>query len=173
MHHFYRSSRLLAVFIIILKAASVHAAPAVSEVDIHRAMANLTRLAGTWRVIDSQRDFSIVFESIANDNAVTETWFYGKQKHSLTIYHLDNHRLIATHYCPLGNQPRLALTPSEESDVYRFEFFDATGLVDLNDNHQHALSLHLPTVKNPFKRTESYLHNGDETLGTLLLERTL
>jgi hypothetical protein len=60
-------------------------------------MANLIRSAGTWRVISSQRAFSIVFESIANDSAVTEAEFYGKKKHSTTIYQLDKHRLIATY----------------------------------------------------------------------------
>ncbi|MDE0762632.1 MAG: hypothetical protein OSB20_03100 [Porticoccaceae bacterium] len=71
----------------------------------------------------------------------------------------------------MGNQPRLALTSTEEANVYRFKFFDATHLVDLNDNHRRALSLHFSTVKNPFKRTESYLHNGHATLGSLFLER--
>ena len=75
------------------------------------ALERLSTLEGSWKVADSDEPFRITIEKTANDSVLLETWFVGENKHSLTVYHMDNERLIATHYCPQGNQPRLEMQP--------------------------------------------------------------
>ena len=44
------------------------------------------------------------------------------------MYHLDGDRLLATHYCPQGNQPRLKLMDDGDPKRLSFAFVDGTGM---------------------------------------------
>ena len=54
-----------------------------------------------------------------------------------------------------------------------FEFQDATNLSSLDSNHQHSLSLALPSDKSDFTRSESYLSKEGEEQSYLVLERVI
>ncbi len=43
----------------------------------------------------------------------------------ITMFHMDGDRLLMTHYCGAGNQPRMKLVASNPKSV-DFEFFDGT-----------------------------------------------
>ncbi|WP_299580592.1 hypothetical protein [uncultured Microbulbifer sp.] len=83
-------------------------------------------LQGDWKKEgDTAGNFHIKFSQTAADSVLVENWLYKRKSHSLTIYHIDNSNLLATHYCPQGNQPRLQLTSSVESRPIEFSFKDA------------------------------------------------
>ena len=47
----------------------------------------------------------------------------------LTLYHRDGNRLVLTHYCMAGNQPRMQAKPFDAgANELAFEFLDATDL---------------------------------------------
>ncbi len=101
-------------------------------------------LAGTWRPADApDSPLRIRFAATAGGTAVTEEWLRGSAPHSLTVYHRDGATLIATHYCPQGNQPRLALVPAAAGSgagaPVSFAFRDATDL-DPAESHLVVLS---------------------------------
>jgi len=81
--------------------------------------------------------------------------------------------LLATHYCPQGNQPRLRMSADSTTAKINFEFQDATNLSSLDSNHQHSLSLALPSDKSDFTRSESYLSKEGEEQSYLVLERVI
>ena len=87
-----------------------------------------------------------------------------------TVFHLDGDRLLATHYCAQGNQPRLRLRAGPGSDVLVFEFLDATNLGSATDPHLVRLTF-LSRDPDHLVREEVYAENGREAVGTLLLER--
>lgn len=135
------SIRLAAIAVTIMGWALAGSAPGMAdELPSTPAMRfeTITALVGEWQV-QEHASLRIVFEPTAGGSVIIERWMVGERKHSLTIYHLDGERLIATHYCPQGNQPRLAATTSDTSKI-RFSFLDATGL-DPAESYQHDLSL--------------------------------
>ncbi|MEX2964671.1 hypothetical protein [Microbulbifer sp. TYP-18] len=131
----------------------------------------LKSLVGEWKKEGSDgKNFYISFESSANDSVLIENWIYKGASHSLTVYHPDGDSLIATHYCPQGNQPRLRLEkPSNENSV-SFAFQDATNLASLQVSHQHSLSFEF-LDENTILRKESYSKAGKLTPTTLRLVR--
>ncbi len=139
--------------------------------DIESAFKDLKQLAGIWKVKDSTRDFRIQFELTANNSVLLETWLSKGKKHSLTIYHLDNQRLVATHYCPQGNQPRLQMVEASKPKQLAFEFFDATNLKNLKQSHQHNLAFDLSDPAGTITRSEVYLSDGKPKEDSLVLER--
>jgi len=59
----------------------------------------------------------------------------------VTMYHLDGDALVLTHYCAMGNQPRMRLAEATPSDL-RFEFAGGTNLDPGRDGHIHAAHFH-------------------------------
>jgi hypothetical protein len=113
--------------------ATAEDARPVSAVQFEKIAA----LAGEWRV-QERPSLRIVFEPTAGGSVITERWMVGERMHSLTVYHLDGDRLVATHYCPQGNQPRMVARAAGSAGV-SFAFLDATDL-DPHESYQHDLS---------------------------------
>jgi hypothetical protein len=65
----------------------------------------------------------------------------------LSVYHLDKGRLLMTHYCALGNQPRMKLnTRKSTASELVFDFDGGTNLNPRRDMHMHSLRLTLPST---------------------------
>ena len=137
------------------------ALPAGGRADALRAGATFVRLSslvGTWKGVGvAGRELTVNYRLSAADTVLVETWSLGPERESLTLYHLDGADLVATHYCPLGNQPTLRLVASDDSHLV-FEFRSATGLAP-GENHQVRFEIRLDG-RDTFWRSETY-HGGD------------
>ncbi len=133
------------------------AAPKTSpeKISAEEAFAQLTRMVGTWRPADKpESPIRIRFYLTARGTVLVESWEARGQPHSLTLYHRDGPALLATHYCPQGNQPRLALAGRDMTGLH-FVFRDATDLEPDRESHQHDLWFDLSNPDRPV-RGETY-----------------
>lgn len=152
---------LASLLFVVLSASAVQAQPADPAPEgAAAAFERLLGLAGTWKVEESTGEFRIVFESTANGTVLLESWMAGARRHSLTVYQLDGERVLATHYCPQGNQPRLSHQGGAGEGTIDFAFLDATGLDGPDESHQHALSFAFPEGEGPLVRSERYRKDG-------------
>ena len=55
----------------------------------------------------------------------------------VSVYTADGPDLIMTHYCVLGNQPRMKADPKSPSDQIVFRFAGGTNLDPAKDKHMH------------------------------------
>ena len=97
-----------------------------------------------------------------------ERWETASGLHSMTVYHLDKDAIIATHYCPQGNQPRLE-AGSGTLDHIEFGFRDITDL-DESESLAHTLSF-TQNADGSLRRSETYISGadlGDPTVLTLV-----
>ncbi len=125
-----------------------------------RAFERLSALAGTWSGSWANgRAHSVTYRLSAGGTALVETWALGPGRESITIYHLDGDRLLATHYCPQGTQPRLALAPAREADRLDFALVDGANLNAPGRSHQHNMTIWLRGADR-FERSEHYVENG-------------
>jgi hypothetical protein len=123
------------------------------------AFSSLKSLVGDWQGRDGDRVVSVSYRLTANDSALVETWTMSPTRESMTIYTLDGERLIATHYCPQGNQPRLLLRRQDADGKLQFQFLDGTGMQDKTASHQHAMWIKIDSTDG-FTRSETYIQNG-------------
>jgi hypothetical protein len=133
------------------------------------AFRQLSALAGTWRNAEQPKStLRIRFYLTAGGTVLVESWERaGGEPHSLTLYHRDGANLVATHYCPQGNQPRLSLAPSAKT--LAFTFRDASDL-DAGESHLHDLSLDITNPDRPI-RSETYRKDGKAENSVLNLTR--
>ncbi|WP_394727249.1 hypothetical protein [Altererythrobacter sp. GH1-8] len=155
----YSFSALAAFSLVLVGLASIsHAeeAPA-SAADLQ--FAQIASWQGRWKVAETEA-LEIVFESTARGKTIVERWETGSGLHSITVYHLDGDRVVATHYCPQGNQPRLEAVAGGDDEI-AFTFRDVT---DLDEGESHTYSLRFKANSDgSLVRTEVY--KGAEGIG--------
>ena len=102
----------------------------------------IKKLAGTWVAADDKGkptdQVVSVFKVTAAGSAVQETLFPGQPHEMVSIYHLDGPDLVMTHYCALGNQPRMKADPSSPPNQIRWVFAGGTNLDPAKDMHMHS-----------------------------------
>ena len=148
---------------LLLAAAMLAPEPAIASFD------SLNALVGTWRAQrPGGRVVEIAYRRTAGGTVLTETWTLSPTRESVTVYHRDGRDLIATHYCPIGNQPRLRLASGDPRRL-RFAFKDATDLA-VGESHLHAFGIDL-VAPDRIVRTETYRENGKPETETLTFDR--
>lgn len=127
------------------------------------AFDRMKALVGTWRVADKpQSPLRIRFSLTAGGTVLVEEWLRGDKPHSLTIYHRDGGSLMAVHYCPQGNQPRLLAAPANGSKTIDWRYFDAADLDLASESYLVALGFDFGQP-GQLRRTETYrAATGDE-----------
>lgn len=103
-------------------------------------------LVGTWVVADKDgkptEEVASVVTVTAGGSAVLETLFPGQPQEMVSVYTVDGPDLVMTHYCVLGNQPRMKAVPkSVAGNKIRFEFVGGGNLDPKKDKHMHAATL--------------------------------
>jgi hypothetical protein len=105
----------------------------------------MKKLAGTWLAADNDGkptdQVMSVIKVTAGGSVVHETLFPGQPQEMVSIYTADGPDLVMTHYCVLGNQPRMKADPKSPANQIRFQFAGGSNLDPKKDKHMHAATL--------------------------------
>jgi|SRR5579859_272445 len=84
-----------------------------------------------------------------------------KYDHPVTMFYLDNDRLLLTHYCDAGNRPRMTARTSTDGKTIEFDFLDVAGSTQYGHMH-HAVF----TIIDANHHTEdwTYMMPGDKPM---------
>jgi hypothetical protein len=134
--------------------------PSTPTTDASAAFAKLKSLAGEWESNTDKGKLHLSYEVISGGNAIAERESSDKMPEMLTVYHLDGNRLLLTHYCAAGNQPRMEATAFDpQSGELRFKFLDASNLASPAAGHMHNVTFRF--VDNNHLATEwQFFENG-------------
>ena len=120
-------------------------APVAKPAPTHPGLERLKSLAGTWVEADkdgkpTDKVVSVV-KVTAGGSAVHETFFPGGPMEMVSVYHADGADLVMTHYCVLGNQPRMKADPASAPNTIKWVFAGGTNLNPAKDMHMHGATL--------------------------------
>ena len=102
----------------------------------------LKSLAGTWKgKTDDGKPVTISYKVVSAGTSVMETLDMGDTPEAMiTMYHLDGNKTMMTHYCSMGNQPRMKTTGlANDGKTLNFSYVDATNLASKKENHMYKL----------------------------------
>lgn len=153
-YEYVRKAAITAVIVLCSMAVSM---PAMADEPKSIAAMQFEKMAtmiGKWKTQDHP-SLRIIFEPTAGGSVIVERWMVGERMHSMTVYHLDGEALMATHYCPQGNQPRLKMESGSTENHISFDFYDATNLKSAEQSHQHRLSFDFSKMEH-VTRGEAY-----------------
>lgn len=105
----------------------------------------LKTLVGEWQgTSGTNKPATISYKLVSGGSALVERLVIEGEGDMVTVYYVDGDRLMMTHYCAAGNQPRMLARPVKAADKsIDFAFLDATNLPDAGAGHMHALSITL------------------------------
>jgi hypothetical protein len=147
-----------------LLCLAVQAADVKPAIDGTAAWSKLKTLVGHWEGDGSMGKVSLTYELIAGGTALIERERTAKTPEMLTVYHLDGKRLVLTHYCMAGNQPRMeARSFNPGTGDLAFDFLDATNMPSPNAGHMRNVSMKLSDDKHLSSEWRFY-ENGQMTM---------
>ncbi len=127
---------------------------AAAGVDAKTAFAKIKTLVGEWKSEISgehkrkesghheKEEAVVTYRLTGAGSALIETQFPGTGHEMVTVYHLDGDDLRMTHYCAIGNQPRLKLDRAKSAPDHLIFLFDGGSNLDpQKDMHIHGLEI--------------------------------
>lgn len=124
---------------LLLVVPAIYGGTEATPIDAKAAFERLRGLAGEWESQGTMGKTHATYEVIAGGSAVVERTTGEKMAPMQTVYYLDGSRLLLTHYCMLGNQPRMeAKAFNPETGELSFELLDITNLATPGALHMHA-----------------------------------
>ena len=159
---------IAATLLIVLSASLV-----VAQSDARKSFDLLKGLEGSWAGKGSQgQPVEVKFRMTAGGSALMSEIFLTVRKNSpenmITMFHMDGDRLLVTHYCGVGNQPRMKVIHSDAKSV-TFEFIDGTNIAP-GDGHMQRLTLSVPDADHHTEEW-TFLDHGKETQEVFTLAR--
>ena len=121
---------------------AVFAATVVSaQSSAQKSFNQLKSLTGSWEGKSADgHALEVSFRDTAGGSAlISEIHGHGPED-MISMFYLDGpDRLLITHYCGAGNQPRMQASASPDGKTLTFDFLDATNLASPEAGHMHRL----------------------------------
>jgi len=134
----------------------------------------LGKLVGKWNAsgecMGKKMNFTVTYRLTAGGSALIETMNPGTPQEMVSVYTVDDGEIIMTHYCMLGNQPRLRQTESDDPNQVVMQFDGATGLKSSKDPVMKDVTI---TVlgKNHFRQQWKARQDGKDTVSVFDYKR--
>jgi hypothetical protein len=109
------------------------------------AFERLKKLAGSWVMTDkdgkpTDQVYSVI-KMTSGGSAIHETIFPGQPTEMVSVYTVEGGDLFMTHYCMLGNQPKMKADPKSPANQICFKFAGGTNINVAKDMHMHEGTL--------------------------------
>ena len=125
---------------ILIAAVVLMTASALAQTDAQKAFSTIKTLPGTWSADTRMGPVQVTFKVTAGGSAVMSE-IIGKED-MVSMFNLDGpSRLLLTHYCAVGNEPRMEASLSPDGKVITFTYMDATNLASPDAAHMQKMIL--------------------------------
>ncbi len=153
---------LLLIAAAVLSASASYATDAKTQpaIDTAAAFSRLKTLVGEWQADTNMGKVTVSYELIAGGTALVERESGEHVPAMMTVYHFDGKRLMLTHYCMAGNQPRMLATGFDPATgKLQFRFLDATNLSSPAAGHMHNADIRI-VDNNHLQAAWQFYENG-------------
>jgi hypothetical protein len=158
---------IFAIFALVLSAIAIYAAAGTVPAGFEK----LKALEGNWvGTNEHAKSSTISYKLTSNGSAVMETLTSPESGDMVTMYHVNNGKIMMTHYCALNNQPRMQAEDASNPNQISFNYVDGTNMPDANATHMHKLVI---TFKDSdhFSEEWTLLDKGKEQAMVFEFER--
>lgn len=110
-----------------------------------KAFERMKQLEGSWEgMMDMGKEpvkVTTSYRLTSNGSAIVETVFEGEPHEMVTVFYDDSrHQVNMTHYCSLGNQPKMKLIAMKENTL-TFDLSEDADIDVTHDTHMHAAAI--------------------------------
>ena len=136
-----------------------------------KAFDRMKSLVGTWTGKAGEMKLKVTYKLVGAGSTLVEDQFPGEPHEMMTTYHMDNDKLVLTHYCAAHNQPSMKLIPGKDPSTLRFEFVSGSNMKPA-DTHMHSLKIHFVDKDHVVSEWTSYTDGKPSGTATFDLRRS-
>jgi hypothetical protein len=138
-----RSIRTAVALLFLFAVAST----AFAQSEAQKTFDQLKSLNGAWEgKLPNGNPGKVTFRTTSGGSALMSE-IMGEED-MITMFHMDNDRVLMTHYCGAGNQPRMQGKISPDGKTITFTFVDATNLSSPKAGHMERLVITMPDAQH-------------------------
>jgi hypothetical protein len=168
MRHPGLSLRQLGLFLILLSFTTA----ALAQSAAQKSFEQLKALAGTWEGTMGGGSIHVSLRVTSMGNTLMHEMRGPGPDDPITMFHLDGDRLLLTHYCDAGNQPRMLATVSPDGKTIVFNFVEATNLLSTQMGHMQRVTFTFIDSDHHTENWEFAMADGKQMGGLLDLKRS-
>jgi hypothetical protein len=124
---------------------------------------------GTTGTGDKMQTATVTYELTSGGTAIMERLFQGTPHEMVTIYYTEGDGVGLTHYCSLGNQPKMKMKSATDTAM-TFEMGDMSGLKIKTEPHMHKLNVAM--VSPDQMKHEWTMYEGGKKKDTTVINMT-
>ena len=159
-----KSSRTL--FLVLVSATLALAAPTAQQ-----SFDQLKALAGQWEgKAANGGTVEVSFRVMANGSSLVSE-INSPHDNMISVFHMDGERLLLTHYCGAGNQPRMKATISPDGKAITFDFMDGTNILPSQPGYMRQLVITMPDADHHIEEWVFVVTDGKEMRERFELQR--
>lgn len=147
---------------VLIAAIALTTAASMAQTEAQKAFATIKSLPGSWEgKAPDGRALQVTFKVTSAGTAVISEIVVPNED-MVSMIHMDGpNRLLLTHYCAMGNQPRMQASASPDAKTITFNYVDATSLSAPDAGHMQRMVL---TVLDDNHHTEewTFVDHGKE-----------
>jgi hypothetical protein len=145
---------------------------ALAQSAAQKSFEQLKALAGSWEGTFEGMPLHVSMRVTSRGNTLMHEMKGTGPDDPITMFHLDGERLLLTHYCDAGNQPRMAATISPDGKTIVFNFLEATNLLPSQHGHMQRVTFNFIDADHHTENWEFAMADGKQMGGVLDLKRT-
>ena len=139
------------------------------------AFDRMKSLDGNWEGKNGKGDpVNVSFRLTSGGSVIMseiQTKMASHSEDMISMIHIDGDRLLLTHYCPAGNQPRMQASASADGKTITFGFVDATNLARPEDGHMQSVFFTFVDA-NHHKEEWHFIDHGKVMIESFELQRS-
>ena len=145
---------------------------AFAQSAAQKSFEQLKSLAGSWEGTMDGQTLHVSLRVTSKGNALMHEMKGAGPDDPITMFNLDGERLMLTHYCDAGNQPRMVATVSPDGKTIVFDFLEATNLQSSQMGHMQRVTFTFIDSSHHTEKWEFAMASGKQMGGLLDLKRT-
>ena len=161
-----KALRIAACLTLILSTTAV-----LAQSDAQKSFDQLKSLTGSWEGKNAMGEPVQVSYRVTAGGSALMSEIMGHGEDMISMFHFDGaNRLLLTHYCAVGNQPRMQAIASPDGKTITFNFLDATNLGNPQSGHMDHVVI---AMLDPNHHTEecNFVDHGKEIKEVFDLKR--
>jgi hypothetical protein len=143
---FFKKS-FVGVFLLSAILGGVHVLKAHEEMPAAKMPAEFDKvksLVGTWKGTTEMggkpMEVTNTFELTSGGSAVIEKIMAGTPHEMVSVYCAEGGKMVMTHYCSMGNQPKMSLKKNSDK-MMDFQMNGTSGIASAKDAHMHQMKI--------------------------------
>jgi hypothetical protein len=145
-----KAVRIAVTLFFVLGTSAAFAASAAQK-----SFEELKSLNGTWEGKTPDGQTVQVDYRVTSNGSALMSEIKGKED-MISMFSLDGDRVVLTHYCSVGNQPRMVASGSPDGTTITFDFLDVTNLATPDAGHMTRVVLSMPDANH---HTEQWIYS--------------